>query len=226
MPNTPDLAAIAGVIGDRARANILVALMGGRALTASELARHANVTKQTASSHLAKLLDARLVAVEQAGRHRYHRLADDEVGLAIERLVGLAARLGSTTPRTGPVDAAMRKARVCYDHLAGDMGVLMLDGLERRGLVRRAGRTLTLSADGDRFLIDQGIDPDALRTRRRPLCLSCLDWSVRRYHLAGAVGAALLDRCLTAGWARREKDARTLVFSAVGERAFRRQLGI
>ena len=226
MPNTPDLAAIAGVIGDRARANILVALMGGRALTATELARHASVTKQTASSHLAKLLDARLVAVERAGRHRYHRLADDEVGLAIERLVGLAARLDSSTPRTGPADAAMRKARVCYDHLAGDMGVLMLDTLERRRLVRRDARTLTLTADGDRFLADQGIDPAALRTRRRPLCLSCLDWSVRRYHLAGAVGAALLDRCLTAGWARREKDARTIVFSAVGERAFRRQLGI
>lgn len=224
MSAAPDLAAVAGLIGDRARANILLALMEGRALTATELARAAAVTKQTASSHLAKLLDARLVAVERAGRHRYHRLADDDVGLAIEQLIGLAARLDLKSVETGPADAAMRKARVCYDHLAGDMGVLLLDSFERRALVRRSGRTLALTDGGERFLNDRGIDLAALSARRRPLCLSCLDWSVRRYHLAGALGAALLSRCLDEGWARRVKGTRTLMFSVVGERAFRKEL--
>lgn len=224
MADTPDLAAIAGLIGDRARANILLSLMEGRALTATELARAASITKQTASSHLAKLLDARLVSVEQAGRHRYHRLADDDVGLAIEQLIGLAARLDRKAVPTGPADAAMRKARVCYDHLAGEMGVMLFDSFERRGLLRRSGRTVALTPDGEEFITHQQIDLASMAMRRRPLCLPCLDWSVRRYHLAGAVGAALLDRCLALGWARREKNARTLVFSVVGERAFRKQL--
>lgn len=224
MADTPDLAAIAGLIGDRARANILLSLMEGRALTATELARAAGITKQTASSHLSKLLDARLVAVEQAGRHRYHRLADDDVGLAIEQLIGLAARLDLTRVQTGPADAAMRKARVCYDHLAGDMGVLLLESFERRALIRRNGRDLILTDNGERFLNDQKIDLTALTARRRPVCLSCLDWSVRRYHLAGALGAMLLERCLKQGWARRVNGTRTLVFSVVGERAFRKEL--
>jgi DNA-binding transcriptional ArsR family regulator len=224
MADTPDLAAIAGLIGDRARANILLSLMEGRALTATELARAAGITKQTASSHLSKLLDARLVAVEQAGRHRYHRLADDDVGLAIEQLIGLAARLDLTTVQTGPADAAMRKARVCYDHLAGEMGVLLLERFERRALIRRSGRDLILTDGGERFLNDRDIELTALAVRRRPLCLPCLDWSVRRYHLAGALGAALLERCLKQGWARRVKGTRTLVFSVVGERAFRKEL--
>ena len=222
--NTPDLAAVAALIGDRARANILVTLLEGRALTATELSRSAGITKQTASSHLAKLVDAQLVSVEQTGRHRYHRLADSEVAATIEQLLGLAARLELKRVRTGPSDEAMRKARVCYDHLAGEMGVLLFDSFERRGFLRRSGSTLTLTADGERFLVGQGFAVDEMRERKRALCLSCLDWSVRRYHLAGAVGAVLLDRCLTEGWARRVKGTRTLVFSVVGERSFRKEL--
>src|SRR4051812_25830934 len=122
MANSPDIAAVASLIGDRARATMLMSLMEGRALTATELARSAGITKQTASSHLSKLLDARLVAVEQVGRHRYHRLADHEVGSTIEQLVALAARVNPAPVQTGPTDAALRKARVCYDHLAGDLG--------------------------------------------------------------------------------------------------------
>ena len=222
--NTPDLAAVAALIGDRARANILVTLLEGRALTATELSRSAGITKQTASSHLAKLVDAQLVSVEQTGRHRYHRLADSEVAATIEQLLGLAARLELKRVRTGPSDEAMRKARVCYDHLAGEMGVLLFDSFERRGFLRRSGSTLTLTADGERFLVGQGFAVDEMRERKRALCLSCLDWSVRRYHLAGAVGAVLLDRCLTVGGARRVKGTRTRVFSVVGERSFRKEL--
>jgi DNA-binding transcriptional ArsR family regulator len=222
--NTPDLAAIAALIGDRARANILLTLLGGRALTATELSRSAGITKQTASSHLAKLVDAQLVSVEQTGRHRYHRLADSDVAATIEQLMGLAARLELKSVRTGPSDEAMRKARVCYDHLAGEMGVLLFDSFERRGFLRRSGSTLALTSDGTLFLVDHGFAVDEMRERKRALCLSCLDWSVRRYHLAGALGAALLDHCLAQGWTRRVKGTRTLVFSVVGERSFRKQL--
>ncbi|HEY4303203.1 MAG TPA: winged helix-turn-helix domain-containing protein [Gemmatimonadaceae bacterium] len=224
LSDTPDLAAIAGLIGDRARSKILLSLMEGRALTASELARTAGITKQTASSHLTKLLDAHLITVEQAGRHRYHRLADDDVGSAIEQLIGLAARLELKTVQTGPADLAMRRARVCYDHLAGEMGVLLFDSFEQRGLVRRSGKSLTLTSAGESFLVDQRFDVESLRQGKRALCLSCLDWSMRRYHLAGALGAALLTHCLENEWARRVKGSRTLVFSVVGERAFRKQL--
>ena len=135
MVDTPDIAAIGRLIGDRARATILMALMAGRALTATELARAAAVTKQTASSHLSKLVEARLVAVENVGRHRYFRLANHDVGAVIENLVGLAHRLGAVQVTSGPADPAMRRARVCYDHLAGELGVLVFDSLRQQHLI-------------------------------------------------------------------------------------------
>ncbi|HLB11229.1 MAG TPA: winged helix-turn-helix domain-containing protein [Gemmatimonadaceae bacterium] len=198
MHDTPDIAAIAKLIGDHARSTILMAMMTGRALTATELARVAGVSKPTASSHLSKLVDAKLVAVEQVGRHRYFRLANHEVGTVIETLVGLAHRIGSVHVPTGPVDVAMRKARVCYDHLAGDLGVLVYDSLRQQGCVRGDGRELTLTDKGDRFADELGVDLASLEHHRRPLCLACLDWSVRRPHLAGALGAALAVALLTA----------------------------
>jgi DNA-binding transcriptional ArsR family regulator len=221
MHDTPDIAAIAKLIGDRARATILMAMMTGRALTATELSRAADVSKQTASSHLAKLVEAKLVDVEQVGRHRYFRLANHDVALVIETLVGLAHRLGVVNVDTGPTDVAMRKARVCYDHLAGDLGVLVHDSLRQHGCVRGDGRELTLTDKGRRFAEALGVDLAALESRRRPLCLACLDWSVRRPHLAGALGAALLARFFALHWASRAKSSRVVHFSAIGERALR-----
>lgn len=221
MVATPDIATIASLIGDRARATILMGLMAGRSLTATELARAASVTKQTASSHLSKLAEAQLVVVESVGRYRYFRLADHEVGTVIENLVGLAQRVGAMQVRTGPSDMTLRKARVCYDHLAGELGVLVFDSLAQRGFLRTAKKMLTLTEDGERFFSQQGIDVAALRHRRRPLCLACLDWSVRRHHLAGALGAAILNRCFALGWARPQKGTRGVVFSASGERSLR-----
>jgi DNA-binding transcriptional ArsR family regulator len=221
MADTPDIASIGRLIGDRARATILMGLMAGRALTATELARAADVTKQTASSHLSKLVDARLVAVENVGRHRYFRLASHDVGAVIENLVGLAHRLGAVQIDSGPADPAMRRARVCYDHLAGELGVLVFDSLRQQGCLRGDGKSLALTDKGERLANTIGVDLAALESRRRPLCLSCLDWSVRRPHLAGALGAALLDRFLALRWAARVKGTRTVVFSVVGERALR-----
>lgn len=221
MGATPDIATIASLIGDRARATILMCLMAGRALTATELARAARVTKQTASSHLSKLVGARLVAVESVGRHRYFRLADHDVGTVIEDLVGLADRVGAIQVESGPLDPALRKARVCYDHLAGDFGVLVFDSLRQRGLLRTVGKSVMITAEGERFFRDMGIDIAALERGRRPLCLACLDWSARRPHLAGAVGAAILNRFFALGWARVQKGTRVVLFSASGERSLR-----
>jgi DNA-binding transcriptional ArsR family regulator len=221
MDATPDIAAIAGLIGDRARAAILMGLMAGRALTATELARAAGVSKQTASSHLAKLADARLVLVERAGRHRYFRLADPHVGAVLEDLMGLAARVGAVQVAPGPADPALRKARMCYDHLAGELGVLVFDGLRQRGFLSAHGGELTLTAPGERFCRGLDIDAAELARGRRPMCLACLDWSIRRHHLAGALGAAILSRCFALGWARRVRGSRVVSFSAPGERSLR-----
>ena len=219
--DTPDIASIAFLIGERARATILMALMTGRALTATELGRAAGISKPNTSAHLSKLVAAGLVAVEDVGRHRYFRLANHDVGSVIENLIGLAHRLGAVDVDSGPADPAMRRARVCYDHLAGELGVLVYDSLRQQGCVRGDGKELHLTDKGERFAEEIGVDLAALRGRRRPLCLACLDWSVRRPHLAGALGAALLERFFALRWAARRKGTRIVIFPAVGERALR-----
>ena len=223
METAPDVAKIASLIGDRARATMLMGLMGGKALTATELARAANITKQTASSHLAKLVDAALVESQSVGRYRYFALADHEVAMVIEKLIALAHRIDAVPVRTGPAAEAIRKARVCYDHLAGELGVRVYDSLKGQRIIRVASGEVTLTEDGAKFIRIVGIDIDALNSTRRPLCLSCLDWSVRRHHLAGALGAAILQLCFSRKWATRQKGTRAVLFSAIGERALFKQ---
>ncbi len=225
MKAGPNIALVASLVGDPARANMLTALMSGRALTASELAQEAGVTLQTASSHLSKLEQGGLITQRKQGRHRYFRLSDDDVADVLEGLMGLAARAGHMRVRTGPKDPALRKARVCYNHLAGETGVQMLDSLTERGLVARKGEDLVLTKSGRTFMTDFGIDVDSLDTKRRPLCRSCLDWSARRSHLAGALGTALLDRIYALKWAKREDGTRVVQFSKAGERKFTEHFG-
>lgn len=220
MREGPDIAPIAALAGDPARANMLAALLNGKALTASELAAEAGVTAQTASSHLAKLESGGLIARLRQGRHRYFCLAGEDVAVLMETLMGVAARAGHLRTRPGPQDPAMRKARVCYDHLAGEMGVRLYDSLfERRRLAVSDGR-LSLSRAGRKFVEELGIALDELAQGRRPLCRGCLDWSMRREHLAGALGAAFLDRFYALGWATRARGSRAVLFSSRGERAF------
>jgi DNA-binding transcriptional ArsR family regulator len=226
MKEGPDIAMVAALLGDPARANMLTALTAGQALTAGELAREAGVTAQTASSHLAKLTAGGLIEGRKQGRHTYFALSGPDVAQVIEALSGLAARAGHTRVRPGPKDPALRHARVCYDHLAGDLGVGMLDSLMRRGLIVGSGESLVLSADGEAFMTALGLDVPALSALRRPLCKGCLDWSVRRSHLAGALGAALLDRFFTLGWAQREPGTRVVAFSPRGLEAFRQIFGV
>lgn len=220
MKEGPDIARIATLIGDPARANILMALMGGQALTATELAQAAGVTLATASAHLSKLEDGGLLSQRKQGRHRYFALADSAVASLLENLAGLAATRGHLRHRAGPRDPALRRARICYDHLAGDFGVRMLDSLLERGAIFADGEALTLSDSGHRFFCDMGLDIDALKTPRRPLCRACLDWSERRSHLGGALGKAMLNLILAEGLAKREPESRAIRFSREGERRF------
>ena len=228
MKAGPDIAMVAALVGDPARSNMLTALMTGRALTASELAHQAGVTPQTASSHLSKLEAGGLVEQEKQGRHRYYRLADPDVAAVLEGLEGLAARAGHLRLRTGPKDPALRHARVCYDHLAGDLGVQMLDSLKKQRLLRQRKQDIALTAEGERFLTDTlQISADTLAHPRRPVCRTCLDWSERRHHLAGTLGAAILTRFTELKWAARDSTAgsRVVNFTRHGEKRFAELFG-
>jgi DNA-binding transcriptional ArsR family regulator len=222
MSEGPRIARIAELIGDRARAEMLTALLDGRALAAGELAAAAGITASTASAHLARLGDAGLVVGVRQGRHRYFRLAGPEVAQLIEALAGAAARHTGTPLRPGPRDAALREARVCYDHLAGAQAVRAADALIARGLlVDRDGQWSVGEGGLAWFERTLGLDVATLRAGRRPLCRSCLDWSERRPHLAGALGAALLERVLALHWARRLEGSRVVCFTPAGELAWR-----
>jgi DNA-binding transcriptional ArsR family regulator len=222
MADGPNIARVAALLGERARAEALTALMADRALTATELAAVAGVTKQTMSAHLARLLDAGLVALERQGRHRYFRLADEDVAALLESLMGVAFRTGAVRLVTSPREPALRRARVCYDHLAGEFGVAAYEALLDKGAFEPTPDGLRLAAAGAGWFRAAGIDLDRAGERRRAFCRPCLDWSERRQHLGGALGAALLERVLALGWARRVQGTRVIAFGRAGERAFRR----
>jgi DNA-binding transcriptional ArsR family regulator len=226
-------AEIAALSADPARATMLHALMDGRALSATELARAAGITPQTASGHLGRMTAVGLLSVEQQGRHRYHRLATSSVARMLESIMEVAAELEPDRSRltVGPRDAAMRKARTCYDHLAGRLGVALTDALTARGHVELTGDAGLLTESGVAFLGELGIDTAPLlarRTRRtgRVLCRPCLDWSERRPHLAGSVGAAICTHSFASGWTRRLDGTRAVQITPKGERTFRERFGL
>jgi DNA-binding transcriptional ArsR family regulator len=220
MRECPSIAEVASLIGDPARANMLGALMSGRALTAGELANEAGITAQTASGHLGKLREAGLLIVEAQGRHRYFRLSGSDVAQVLEGLMGIAARTGNLRTRTGPRDPDMRRSRVCYDHMAGEWAVRLYEGFVATGRLALGDGAVSLTAAGRAFFVAEGIDVAALEKGRRPLCRACLDWSERRSHLGGALGKAILDLALRKGWARRSASSRTLAVTPPGHLAF------
>ena len=224
MRDGPSIVRIAALIGEQARAEVLTALLADRALTASELAAVAGVTKSTVSAHLAKLYDAGLIAVERQGRHRYFRLADRDVAGLLESLMGVAFRTGAVRVRASPREPALRKARLCYHHLAGELGVHAFEQLLASGVLRRDGARVLLTAQGRNWCRGLGIEVEPLARGRRTLCRACLDWSERRAHLAGALGAALFAQLRALGWAKLSARSRVVNFSAAGERAFRAAL--
>jgi len=220
MDSTPNIAKIGALLGDNTRARMLAALMHGKALTASELAHEANVTAQTASTHLSKLEAGGLLQLRKQGRHKYFALANDEVAALLETLMGLVAAEEPLRVLTGPRDLAMRKARVCYNHLAGSMGIQLYESLITRELLSLVDDDLSLTTKGRDFMRDFGIDLTTLSTSRTPLCRTCLDWSERRTHLAGSLGRALFAKLESLRWVKRQQDSRTIIFSARGEREF------
>ena len=214
-------------MGDGARANMMTALMGGQALTASELAYRAGVTAQTTSGHLAKLTEVGLLSLARQGRHRYYRLASPLVGRMLESMMAVAST--QSPPRYRPasrIDDDLRQARTCYDHLAGRLGVALADALTGRGYVRLSEDGGTTTRRGDKFLAGWGIDLAAAADQRRSFCRPCLDWSERRPHIAGALGAQLADRCLALDWVQRRKDSRALTITRKGLRGFMELLEI
>ena len=224
-----DLAEIASLMGDVARAHMLAALMDGRALTASELARTAGVTPQTASGHLGRLVTAGLLAVHCQGRHHYHRLASAAVANMVESIMQVSIANGAATGRrpvfTGPRDAAMRAARTCYNHLAGRLGVALADALSERGHAELSLEGGAVTERGKRFLGEFGVDLGPGK-EGAVFCRPCLDWSERRLHIGGTVGKALADRCFALRWIERRPDSRAVMVTRAGERGFREAFGI
>ena len=216
MVDTPDIASLAALLGDPTRARMLTLLMSGRAQTATELALEGGVTASTASSHLARLTLAGLVTIAKQGRHRYFRIAGPEVAAAIEGLMRIAPGSQRHTSPARPRDESLRRARVCYDHMAGQVAVRLLQRLREIALIGGEDETMELTSAGEAWCNRIGLRLDALRIGRRRLCRPCLDWSERRTHLAGALGAALLQRLLTLRYARREIDGRALILSPRG----------
>ena len=225
MKEGPNIAEIASLIGEPARANILTALMTGKALTATELANEAGVTPQTASSHLRKLEEGQLVTLRKEGRHRYFSLSGEDVAHALEGLMGLAAGRGHLRTRTGPRDSALRHARVCYNHLAGTMGVHMYQSMASSGYFATSANGLLLSPSGAQFISDFGLDIESLPPSSAPICRECLDWSARQSHLAGRLGRALLAHMIALGWAKRLPDSRVVQFSKSGQLNFANTFG-
>lgn len=220
MQEGPNIARIAAVIGERARAQMLSALMSGRAFTATELADAANISRPTASSHLARLERAGLVAAQKAGRHRYFHLASADVAEMLETLMGTQYALDKK--QFAPRDPALRRARLCYDHLAGEIGVWIYDALEAQRAFELTPHGLRLNASGWRIFAKLDIDESDTSQTRRPACRPCLDWSERRNHLAGALGALLMERLVELRWAKISRGSRVVQFTAEGERALRR----
>jgi DNA-binding transcriptional ArsR family regulator len=222
MSDITRMAAIAALLGDPARANILTALMDGRALTAKELAFAAHVSPSTTSGHLARLTEAELLAMEQQGRHRYFRLASPLVGQMLEAVMAVAG----PEPRPGPAwrgGEALRTARTCYDHLAGRLGVALADALTGAGHVTLTHDGGEVTDGGHAFLREFGAEPAA---GKRVFCRPCLDWSERRPHIAGRLGAVLATRCLELGWIARQRDSRAVTITAAGAGGFANRFGI
>ena len=206
-----EMAEVASLIGDPGRANMLAAMLDGRAHTATELAGVAGISAPTASGHLAKLARGQLVSVTAQGRHRYYRLASAEVARILEGLMAVAGDLRPERRRATPrIDPGLRRARTCYDHIAGELGIAIADALVARGAVELNAEGATITESGQTLLAGLGMTLEQSRPRRRLPCCQCLDWTERRPHLGGVLGRALLDKALATGLLRRRRDSRAL----------------
>lgn len=222
MKGIPSLTAIGQILGDPTRALMLEMLYDGRAWSASELAKGAGITPQTASSHLGKLIDARLLAVEPEGRNRYYRLADSEVAEALEALMVLAMRRDRRADIVTVREDPMRHARTCYDHIAGRLGIALVDRLIAKACLEIQENNYRLTVEGESLMSSLDIDVQSMRGGRRPFTRRCLDWTERRHHLGGALGAALAATFFERQWIRRIDESRALKITPEGRRQLKR----
>jgi DNA-binding transcriptional ArsR family regulator len=231
MESAQDIALVASLLGDTARAAMLWTLIDGRARPAGELAFAANVSAQSASGHLAKLTQAGLLSVETQGRHRYYRLASATVGVALESLAALSPRPSARTlPASRVTPPAMRYARTCYDHLAGELAVGLLAHLEKKGLLVRDeagdGKNFCLSAKGEKAFAALGVNVAAVRGAKRQFACGCLDWSEREFHLGGALGAAVLRHMRERSWLLQGQEPRVLQLTPQGREGLKEVFGL
>jgi DNA-binding transcriptional ArsR family regulator len=221
-----DIALVAAAIGNRARASILERLLDARSAPAGTLADVAGVARSTASAHLEMLIDTGLLSVERHGRQRRYRLASPEVAHAIEALATIAPRRPVTSLRGATSVERLRTARTCYDHLAGRLGVALSEALVARGMLRLRDGVFIVTRKGEAAFGDLGVDLTVVRLRKRAFAIPCLDWTERRMHLAGALGAALCDRFMTLGWVERPGPGREVVLTTTGAGMIRSRFGV
>jgi len=226
MITGPIIAEVAALVGDPARATMVSALIDGRALTASELAGAARITPQTASTHLAKLTEAGVLSVVRSGRHRYFRLASPTVVSMIEGIVAVALEKRPRHRPLTPDARALAAARICYDHLAGRLSVDLTDAFVARKYIVLDDDVADITTAGRRFFTGFGLQLPTLRSTRRPLCRLCLDWTERRPHIAGALGAAITQRYFDLGWLERMTRSHAVLVTLLGRRGLRETLGI
>jgi DNA-binding transcriptional ArsR family regulator len=227
MVAAANMVEVAALVGDTARATMLAALMGGEALTGSELAFLARISRSTASEHLAKLVAARLLTVTSKRRFSYYRIASPLVARMLESIIAVAAI--EVPPRhqpRSPQEEQLRFARTCYDHLAGRLGVALADALVAKGAVILDDDGGEVTDVGRRFFCDFGVDLVVKARSRRIFCRPCLDWSERRLHIGGTLGAKLAARCFALNWIRRNSESRAVTVTPAGQRGFHETLGM
>ncbi|WP_225999900.1 ArsR/SmtB family transcription factor [Paenibacillus sp. BJ-4] len=220
MSTKSNVAMIASLVSEPSRAAILTALLDGRFHTASELAHMAGIKPQTASFHLSKMIEAQAVTVEKQGRHRYFGIQNPEVARVMESLLSIAPPVQIKSFKQAAENEAIRLARTCYDHLAGHLGVQIMNSLMQKGILSENQDGLHITGKGEAFFADFQVDLTQTRQKRRSFSHKCLDWSERRHHLAGALGSALLDRLLALHWIERLPTTRAIRVTAEGKRGF------
>jgi len=226
MTGEADLAVIGALLADRTRATILLTLLNGGLTSASALADRAGVSRPLASSHLRKLTEGGLLAVEPQGRQRLYRLSSQAVADALEILILLAPPAVVRSLRTANEGQMLRRGRLCYDHLAGRLGVAISEQLVARGYLERTAEDFVTTPAGERAFAELGLDVAALRTQPRPLSRACMDWSERDHHLAGSLGAALAGELLRRGWLQGREASRVVVVTDAGRAGLQQLLGL
>ncbi|MGE7676126.1 ArsR/SmtB family transcription factor [Lysinibacillus sp. NPDC094403] len=221
MDINPNMAEIASLLGETSRATMLASMMDGRFHTASELAYMAAIKPQTASFHLAKLVDGKLVKVEKQGRHRYFQLADEEIAHLLESFLAISPPPEVRSLKQSSQMKLLQGARTCYDHLAGKLGVQLTESLVNAGYLQLEEKEFLITAKGAQFFTDFGLDLDDLKRKRRSFSHACLDWSERRYHLAGALGQGILTHLFSLGWVTRVPSIRAIKVTEQGRAGFK-----